>query len=66
MFAHQSHSYAAQAVALWLSFLPAFAVLGLLTAAQIDRLRRNGVRLVAVRRRLKGTPSQAILRSVQR
>lgn len=66
MFAHQSHSYAVQAVALWLSFLPAFAILGLLAAAQVDHMRRNGIRLRVVRRRLKAAPSQAILRSVQR
>ena len=41
MFAAHSHPYMVQAVALWFSFLPGFAVAGLIAGTQVERLRRT-------------------------
>lgn len=40
MFAHESHSYLLQVAALWCSFTPVFAIVALVTAEQLERLRR--------------------------
>jgi hypothetical protein len=43
MYEHVSHSYLVQAIALWISFLPAFGVVALIAGAQFERLsRRSG------------------------
>ncbi len=44
MFTHHSHNWFLEAVALWFSFLPAFAILLLIVAAQTDGLRRSARR----------------------
>lgn len=40
MFTHQSHSYLLQVTALWCSFTPVFAIVALVAAEQVERLRR--------------------------
>lgn len=42
MFAQHSHPYLLQVAALWASFLPCFAVVGIVAGAQVERLRRCG------------------------
>jgi hypothetical protein len=39
MFAGTSHPYMLQVAALWISFIPAFAIVLLLAGAQFERLR---------------------------
>jgi hypothetical protein len=41
MFTHQSHPYLIQLAALWCSFVPAFAIVALVTAEQLENLRRR-------------------------
>jgi len=41
MFAATSHPYLLQAVALWFSFLPGFAIVGLIAGARLEAARRE-------------------------
>jgi hypothetical protein len=41
MFAGVSHPYTLQVAALWISFIPAFAIVVLLAGAQLERARRR-------------------------
>jgi hypothetical protein len=41
MFAAASHPFYVQAIALWLSFVPAFSVIALIGGAQIEAVRRS-------------------------
>lgn len=49
MFTGHSQNYFVEAVALWLSFLPAFAIVALIAGAQAERLRRTLRPLVRTR-----------------
>jgi len=44
MFAATPHPYLIQAVALWFSFLPGFAIVGLIAGARLEAARRAGKR----------------------
>lgn len=44
MFAATSHPYLVQAVALWFSFLPGLAIVGLIACARLEATRRAGKR----------------------
>jgi len=44
MFAATSHPYLLQAVALWFSFLPGFAIAGLIAGARLEAARRTAKR----------------------
>jgi len=44
MFAATSHPYLIQAVALWFSFLPGFAIVGLIAGARLEAARRAAKR----------------------